>query len=235
MDITFLQGNVGTKHELRTVGERQTKVINFTMASDRPGQDKPEWIDCVAFQKTAEVINQYVDKGREIAVVGYTRKRPYKDSAGNDKLAVELVVNELYLDTAELVIVKGRLGETPELRSANSGKSVCNFALAVDRRNREKPEWYRCTAFDKTAELVCQYMDKGRSMTVVGRMETRPYTKDGETRYSTELIAGAVKFGPKKKDEDRAPQQAAPQQQPAQEPQSAPAPAAADDDFDFDF
>ncbi|MBW2425381.1 MAG: single-stranded DNA-binding protein [Deltaproteobacteria bacterium] len=103
-------------------------------------------------------------------------------------------------------ILVGNLGRDPELRQTPSGQSVCNFTLATseswtDRNGErvERTEWHRIVAWGKTGELCAQYLSKGRTVYVEGRIQTREWEdKDGNKRYTTEINAQNVNFiGPR--------------------------------------
>ena len=96
------------------------------------------------------------------------------------------------------VILVGNLGKDPELRETNSGKSVCKFSLAT--KSGENTEWHNIVCWNKTAELAAQYLSKGRQVYLEGRIQTRQYDKDGETRYITEIVANQLTFLGKRED-----------------------------------
>ncbi len=101
--------------------------------------------------------------------------------------------------------IMGNLGADPELRYTPTGRAVANFRVAVNRRWRDaegdlqqKVEWFRVTAWGRTAELVNQYCAKGYPVYVTGRLETRSFEgADGQTRYLTELVAQDVLLLPR--------------------------------------
>ncbi len=96
------------------------------------------------------------------------------------------------------VVLVGRLARDPELRSTNTGKSVCDFSLAVSKRIKPQDgspdaDFFRVTAWDKTAEYVAKYLSKGRLVAVDGRLQSRKYTaSDGTNREVVEVIADNV-------------------------------------------
>jgi len=95
------------------------------------------------------------------------------------------------------VILIGNLGGDPEMRFTPSGKPVVNFSLAVN--DGKDTEWVRVTAWNKTAELCNQYLEKGKSVCVEGRLQTHKWEdQDGQTKYRTEVIANRVVFLGKK-------------------------------------
>lgn len=236
VELIILEGNVGQNSGLRSVGSNDTKVCDLTLAVNQINKDEPKWYDLVCWGKTAEIAAQYCEKGREIVVIGRMQKRTYEKD-GEQRVRVEVVVDELYLDTMHTTVVKGRVGQNDGLRSANSGKKVCNLRIAVDGRNKDNPpEWYRVVLFDKNAEIAAEYAEKGRMVTVTGRMQTRPYEKNGEQHFSTELVASHISLGRRPKG-GNASEGEEPRQTPAAASASRPEPAAAgvegDDDLDF--
>ena len=109
----------------------------------------------------------------------------------------------MYLNKA---IVIGNLTRDPELRSLPSGVKVCSFSLATNRvwkdkngARQESADYHNIVVFGRQAETVAQYMKKGSSMLVEGRMQTRSWDDktSGEKKYRTEIVADRTQFGPK--------------------------------------
>jgi len=101
------------------------------------------------------------------------------------------------------VILIGNLGRDPELRYTQSGQPVANFTLATteswNKRDgsgrEEKTEWHRIVAWARTAELCAQYLAKGRSVYVEGRLQTREWEdREGKKQRTTEIVATTVQF-----------------------------------------
>ena len=91
----------------------------------------------------------------------------------------------------------GRAGRDPETRYAASGTAVTNFSLAVGYKYKEteSTEWVLVICFGKLAELVEQYVQKGKQLFVSGRMKTEQWEdRDGNKRYTTKIIADKVQF-----------------------------------------
>lgn len=90
----------------------------------------------------------------------------------------------------------GRLVKDPEVRYAASGTAMCTFTLACGWKTKDKEgtEYIRCVAYQRTAEVIGEYMKKGSQMYVSGRQSTRSYDKDGEKRYSTEVIVDRMQM-----------------------------------------
>ncbi len=95
------------------------------------------------------------------------------------------------------VILIGRLARDPELRFTQSGKSVANFSVAVNRPFSKDGEadFFNIVVWGKTAENCANYLAKGRLVALEGRLQNRSYeTQTGEKRYITEIVANTVKF-----------------------------------------
>ena len=115
------------------------------------------------------------------------------------------------------VILVGRLGKDPELRSTKTGKQVCNMSIATsdvwvkDGNKEEKTEWHKVIVWDKTAENAAKFLKKGSQVYFEGKLQTSKYEKDGQTHYSTEILASNMQFldsagGGSKEDNDPSPQ-----------------------------
>jgi single-strand DNA-binding protein len=101
------------------------------------------------------------------------------------------------------VILIGNLGRDPEMRYTQGGQAVTNFTIATTEnwtdktsgQKQEKTEWHRIVAWGKTGELCAQYLAKGRSVYIEGRLQTREWEdKEGIKRYTTEVTANNVQF-----------------------------------------
>ena len=104
------------------------------------------------------------------------------------------------------IVLMGRLTRDPELRHTQSGTPVASFTLAVDRDfkpegGERETDFIDCMAWRSTADFVSKYFTKGRMAVVSGRLQVRKWqNKDGENRYSTEVVADNVYFGDSKKE-----------------------------------
>lgn len=94
------------------------------------------------------------------------------------------------------MIIKGRMARDPELKTTNSGKSVCNFSVAVNRNfDRELVDFFECIAWNKKAEFICKHFIKGKEILIDGKMRSRRYTdKNGNNRIVWELMVDEVDF-----------------------------------------
>jgi len=106
----------------------------------------------------------------------------------------------------------GNLTRDPELRTVGAGISVCDFTVAVNRRNRSQqnggqPEtdFFRVTAWRQLGEICAKYLAKGRKVCVVGPVSARTYqANDGSTRVSLEVTAEDVEFLSSRNDDQAA-------------------------------
>jgi single-strand DNA-binding protein len=100
------------------------------------------------------------------------------------------------------VILVGRLGADPEVKTTQSGLAIAKISLATTERVKDKDgnwnestEWHRITAFGKTAETAGQHLSKGRQIYIEGRLKTSKYTdKNGVEKYSTEVVCERMQF-----------------------------------------
>ncbi|MDO8514626.1 MAG: single-stranded DNA-binding protein [bacterium] len=107
----------------------------------------------------------------------------------------------MYINKA---MIFGNLTRDPELRALPSGMNVVNFSVATNRvykdrdgKKQEQTDFHNVVVFGRQADTVNQYLKKGSSVFVEGRMQTRSWEKDGEKKYRTEIVADRVQFGPK--------------------------------------
>ena len=117
------------------------------------------------------------------------------------------------------VILIGRLGRDPELRTTQGGKEVATFSLATSRKwkdrngeRQEDTEWHNIVAWDKLAGIVSQYYTKGSLVYVEGRLKTRSWDdkNSGEKKYMTEVIAYESRNLTPRRDEDAPQRSSAP-------------------------
>lgn len=96
------------------------------------------------------------------------------------------------------VTLIGNLGRDPEVRYTPNGAAVCNVSVATTRNWKDKnsgdkveeTEWHRVVFYDRLAEIAGEYLKKGRSVYVEGRLKTRKWQdKDGKDNYTTEIVA----------------------------------------------
>lgn len=109
----------------------------------------------------------------------------------------------MYLNKA---IIIGNLTRDPELKALPSGAQVASFSVATNRvwkdkngAKQESVDYHNIVVFGRQAETVAQYLKKGSSALIEGRMQTRSWdAQDGTKKYRTEVIADRVQFGPRR-------------------------------------
>ena len=103
------------------------------------------------------------------------------------------------------VFLYGNLTRDPEVRALPSGQQVASFALATNRTytdkngaKQEQVEFHNIVAFGRTADVIAQYLKKGRPVFIEGRIQTRSWddTTSGEKKYRTEIVVDNFQFGP---------------------------------------
>ncbi len=101
------------------------------------------------------------------------------------------------------VILVGNLGRDPEVRYSPNGAAICNITLATSRNwkdkesgeRREETEWHRVVLYNRLAEIAGEYLKKGRSVYIEGRLQTRKWQdKEGQDRWTTEIIADQMQM-----------------------------------------
>ena len=107
----------------------------------------------------------------------------------------------MYINKA---ILFGNLTRDPELRALPSGMNVCNFSIATNRvyrdrdgKKQEQTDFHNIVVFGRQADTVSQYLKKGSSAYIEGRIQTRSWDQNGEKKYRTEVVADSVQFGPR--------------------------------------
>lgn len=99
------------------------------------------------------------------------------------------------------VILVGRLGKDPEIRTTQNGTPVASFSLATsdnwtkDGQREERTEWHNVVLWSRLAELAGKYLSKGRQVYIEGRIQTRSWDdKEGQKRYTTEIVGQQLQF-----------------------------------------
>lgn len=107
----------------------------------------------------------------------------------------------MYLNKA---MIFGNLTRDPEMRALPSGQQVCSFSIATnytykdrDGKRVEKSDFHNVVVFGRQAETSAQYLKKGSSAYVEGRLQTQSWEKDGVKQYRTEIVADRIQFGPR--------------------------------------
>lgn len=102
------------------------------------------------------------------------------------------------------VLLIGNLGRDPEMRYMPDGSAICNFSIATTEtwkdknsgQKQEKTEWHNITMYRRLAEIAGQYLKKGSSVYIEGRLQTRKWQdkNTGADRYTTEIVADEMKM-----------------------------------------
>lgn len=114
-----------------------------------------------------------------------------------------------------VVAIMGRLARDPELRQTTTGKNVAAFRIACDRGRRDangqsQADWLDVVSWDRTAEFICKYFQKGSLIAIDGRLQTRQYQdKNGQNRTVVEIVAKNANFCGSKESTNPASQNAA--------------------------
>lgn len=97
------------------------------------------------------------------------------------------------------VTLQGRLGRDPELQTSAAGRNYVRFSVATNEwvQGKSVTTWHNVVCFNKLAENLVKYCAKGRELTIDGKITYSKYEKDGETRYSTSIIANRIEYGRK--------------------------------------
>ena len=99
-------------------------------------------------------------------------------------------------------IIVGNLGQNPEKKVSENGTVITTFAVATTEKwkdkksgeNIEQTEWHRIVAFRRLAEICADYLRKGSTVYIEGKLQTRSWEKDGIKQYSTEIVAQEMKM-----------------------------------------
>lgn len=94
------------------------------------------------------------------------------------------------------IIIMGRLTASPELKSTTTGKKFTKFTVAVERRfAREQTDFIDVVAWEKAAEFVCKYFQKGNAIAIQGNLQTRNWEdNNGNKRKAVEVVAEQISF-----------------------------------------
>lgn len=129
----------------------------------------------------------------------------------------------LIMASVNKVILVGNLGKDPELRYMANGEAVANFSIATtdswkdkEGKKQERTEWHNIVIYRKLAEIAGDYLKKGRTVYIEGRLQTRKWqTKEGQDRYTTEIIADQMQMLGGREDANNHQQQSTPAQVPS--------------------
>jgi single-strand DNA-binding protein len=99
------------------------------------------------------------------------------------------------------VTLIGNLGKDPEVRHLDNGKVVANFSIATSESYKNKQgekvtntEWHNIVAWSPVAEIIERWVKKGSKIALVGKLTTRSWDKDGQTKYTTEVVLNELEM-----------------------------------------
>lgn len=107
------------------------------------------------------------------------------------------------------IFLIGRLTRRPELKYTSSNKAVCDFSIAVNRNytnedGKREADFINCQVWNKQAENLCKYQDKGNQIAVDGNLRVQSYDdKDGNKRYSTFVLVNNIEYLESKKNDNK--------------------------------
>jgi single-strand DNA-binding protein len=102
------------------------------------------------------------------------------------------------------IILIGNLTRDPELTETAQGKKLCKFTIAVDRAfDKEKTDFFSCTAWEQKAEVIAKYVRKGNKLCVIGRLEINETEKDGVKTRHHNIIVEEIEFLTPKSETDQ--------------------------------
>lgn len=97
-----------------------------------------------------------------------------------------------------ITILTGRLTKDPEVKTTNNNRTVLSFSLAVDRGDKDRTtDFIDCVAWGSTADFIGKWFSKGSPLSVIGKVQTRTYEKDGQNIKRTEILVDKAEFVPK--------------------------------------
>ena len=208
-------GNVGTDVEVKNF-QNGGSVANYAVATnqnytDAAGQrlQKTEWHRIAIFNPgLVRVAQEKLKKGTKVEITGQLETRKWQDQQGNTRYSTEVALRP-YAGSLDILpegssgsvneaVIRGNLGQDPDIRQLPNGGRVANLSIAVndvyrDKQSgelKERTEWVRVTVFNKVlVDLAEKALAKGSQVRVRGRVETRKWQDQaGNTRYSTEVV-----------------------------------------------
>ena len=120
MNKVELIGRITREPEIKYTKDNSKMVLNFTIAVDRRYVEQTDFIDCIAWNKTADFISKYFSKGERIGIIGNIQTKNYEDKEGNKRKATEVNVEEAYFIESKK---NNNSEEIKEVSAANEGES----------------------------------------------------------------------------------------------------------------
>ena len=101
------------------------------------------------------------------------------------------------------VVLIGRITKDLELRKTKNDKSVCEFTIATNRIGQEDADFINCIVWNKQAENLVKYQDKGSLIGVEGQLRSERYEHNGQTKYKTYILVSQIEFLSSNKKEEK--------------------------------
>ena len=141
------------------------------------------WVEGFGFALLAWDTNVEAKEGDYLYAEGRVQSRSYEKD-GEPKYVTEIVTHRLVNlsegKAGNTTFAVGNLGRTPKMRYTPGGKAVANVSMAANAFGSETPEWFRLTAWERVAEVLNQYLDKGSRIAVAGRLVRETWQGKGE-------------------------------------------------------
>ena len=201
MNKAIIIGRLGKEANFRNGGEQaacrfQLAVKETWKTSSDETKENTEWVNVVVYGPEAEKMKE-VPKGTLVMAQGASRTGSYEKDGETfhyfDIRARKLAIideaegkKQKELDQNEVILI-GRLGQDP----VTPKEGFTHFSLACNmyERGEEVTQWINVATFNGLSESAARYLKKGRLVYVEGRLRTRSYDKDGQTRYATGVVA----------------------------------------------
>ena len=198
-----ISGIIATDPQLQLTSNN-TKYCRFRVAHEveKQGSPRKEYYTVVAWKKEAENICENMKKGSPILVSGYLRTNNFETESGVKATSTSVFVEKAYginlhgNNNLNYTNLMGRLTAKPVYEVLESGKSCCKFTIAVDRREvdqegKRQADFIKCIAWNKKAEAIAKYFDKGYRIALGGHLRMDEYINE-KTQEKFEYVQCVV-------------------------------------------
>ena len=217
MNSTFITGRLFSDASLGQT-KNGTPVARFYFASDKGGnarrsnmQEQPEAnsVPCTLYGKKAEAFGEYLKKGKPFAIFGSIRTERYTNKDGKTVFSWDNIIDRIEflpdgaMASTNIVTITGRLCEDAKQSFTKNGACVTEMRVACDRHDKERnADFIPVTLYGRLGESLGRYLVKGKSVTIIGELETGSYKNaEGTTVYTWRVVADKFKLnGDGKKD-----------------------------------
>lgn len=210
MNSTFITGRLFSDATLGRT-KNGTPYAKFYFASDKGGnsrrsnlQEQPEAnsIPCIIYGKKAESFGEYLKKGKPFSILGSIRTERYTNKEGKTVFSWDNIIDRIEflpdgaMASVNVVTITGRLCEDAKQSFTTNGTCVTEMRVASDRHDKERSaDFFPVTLYGKLGESLGRYLVKGKSVTIVGEIETRSYKNvEGTTVYTWRIVADKFKL-----------------------------------------